>query len=344
MIMIVMLHTLGHGNALESLNIYSKNFIVSTMFKSLSIVAVNCYVLITGFFGINSTFNLRKVFKLYYQILFYSIIIPLIFWALKLQVVNFDSILRMIFPITMQTWWFISIYMVLYILTPYINKLIKTITRIEYNKLLIILFVVFIVWPSLIIKFRPIDISGGYSLYNFIFLYIVGSYIRIYSINISKSISIFVYILSSFLLCVFNLAISKMVGSNVGIYNYNFILIFISSVALFLFFKEVNIKSNFVNKLSSLTLGVYLIHDHVYIRQFIYKFFKYENVFYNERFIIYTIFVVISIYIVSSMIEYIRQCLFRVTEYKINNVMNFTESKIKQFGTICEINSKNKVE
>ena len=60
MIMIVMLHTLGHGNALESLNIYSKNFIVSTMFKSLSIVAVNCYVLITGFFGMNMPLPLEN--------------------------------------------------------------------------------------------------------------------------------------------------------------------------------------------------------------------------------------------------------------------------------------------
>lgn len=324
MIMIVTLHVLGHGGGFKSTNIYSGNFFVVNIIKSLTIVAVNCYVLIAGYFGINSTINFKKFKKIYIQVLFYSLVINGGFLLLGIKDISKFIILQTFLPITMKTWWFVTNYLILYLITPYINRLIKNLSFKEINKLLIILFGVFILWSSLVIIGNPIDNSGGYSLYNFIYMYIIGAYINIYfkDNKICKKITLLIYLISSFALSIFNVFICRIKGGDLTIYAYNFLPIFIASIALFLFFKQINIQSKCINKIASLTLGVYLIHDHPFSREYIYKVFNYEGSFNTNSFLIYTIIVVLSIYILSSIVEYFRQILFKqILKLKINKIV-----------------------
>lgn len=313
MIMIVTLHTLGHGGGLDNIQVSSTNFFIAHLLKSLSIVAVNCYVLISGFFGINSEFKIKKLLDLYIQVFFYSIIISALFWITGIESISIGGILQAIFPVTMKTWWFMSVYLVLYMLTPYINKLLKILSFKEFSGLLIILLFTFVIWPSLPL-FRPIDIQDGYSLYNFIVLYTIGAYISKFykDKRFNKSILLVIYLLSSTMLAILNVSLARIISRNCAMYSYNFLLVFISSIVLFLFFKEIKIKSKLINKLSSLTLGVYLIHDHGYIRKFIYNALGYDHYFNTSTsmFILYTLIVIGIIYISSSMLEYLRQVLF----------------------------------
>lgn len=311
MMMIVILHTLGHGGAYTEIKVESSNMIVVHIMESLSIVAVNCYILISGYFGINSKFNLKKLYSLYWKMLFYSITISILFWGIGYVKIDLNEIVKMIFPLTMQNWWFMSIFLILYIISPYLNKLLKNISFKEYNLLLIILLLIFSIWPSIPLL-NPIDNKAGYSLYHFVVLYIIGAYIRIFyeSKEINKYFSMSIYISISILLSVINIFISKIVGKISGMYSYNFILIIISSISLFLFFKEVNIQNNLINKIASFTLGVYLIHDHEYVRQKIYTVLGYNNYLTSNKFFIYTLITVVVIYITSLIIEFIREYMF----------------------------------
>ena len=337
MVMIIFLHTLGHGWALKSLDVASSNYFIANFIKSMSIVAVNCYVLIAGFFGANSEFRIKKVVRLYLQVMFYSIFIPIVFFSIGLRQIDIKAIFSMVFPITMQVWWFITVYLILYIISPYINKLLKALNQKEYKNLLIILFFVFILWSSLFKLFVPIDLSGGYGLYNFVYLYIIGAYINLYysKHKFSKKKSLGVFIVTSGVLCIFNVVISNITKTNWEMYNYNFILVFISSIALFLFFKEIRISSVNINKVASLTLGVYLIHDHTYVREFIYNLFNYGKWFNNRFFVFYTIYIVIVIFTLSLIIEYIRQLLFKLCGKYIDDLEALIEKSIKGFLAFC---------
>lgn len=114
--------------------------------------------------------------------IFTSIFISTIFWTLKLENINIESIIKIFIPILGQTWWFISVYFALYLLAPYINKLIENINKIELERLIFIGLVIFVIWPSISIDglIIPINKDSSYGLYNFIMLYIIGSYIRLY--------------------------------------------------------------------------------------------------------------------------------------------------------------------
>ena len=48
--MIIILHSLNHSGILQNITIGTFEYNISYLFQSLSIVAVNCFILITGFF------------------------------------------------------------------------------------------------------------------------------------------------------------------------------------------------------------------------------------------------------------------------------------------------------
>ena len=76
-----------------------------------------------------------------------------------------------------------------------------------------------------------------------------------------------------------------------------------------LIFKNMKIKnSNIINKISSCTLGVYLIHTHILIRDIIWIGIYNITEFTNSKYLVlYEIFVVISLYMICVVIDYIRQ-------------------------------------
>ena len=220
MLMIVFLHTLGHGGGLANTNVNSFNFFISHLIESLSIVAVNVYVIITGYFSINKTkINIYKLLILYAQMYFYSILISSAFILIKPDLINLKQIFNAVLPFSTQLWWFMSIYLVLSLLMPYINRLLIVLKKRELDCLIVTLFFIFILWPSVKIL-KPIDNSGGYSLYHFIFMYIVGAYINLRwkEKSFKKVLSSIIYISGSILLAIINVFISRLLGRNFGVY------------------------------------------------------------------------------------------------------------------------------
>lgn len=314
MVMIVTMHILDHSGIFISKNFNNFNFIIASIVNTLSIVAVNCYILISGYFGCKQNFKKEKIIKLYLHVVFISISISVIFWILNLQSINMVSIIKTFMPILGQNWWFISVYFVLYLLTPYINKMIENISKIELERLIFIGILVFVIWPSISIGeiINPINVDSGYGLYNFVLLYIIGSYIRLYrdEIKINKYIYIIVYLVSMFTLATINLILTNITKVYIAKLSYDFILTYIGAISLFLFFKEINVKSHKINLFSSLTLGIYLIHEHMFIREMMQNFIKEQKFYEGKLFIIYIILIIVFIYCISSVLEYIRIKIF----------------------------------
>ena len=83
----------------------------------------------------------------------------------------------------------------------------------------------------------------------------VGAYVNIFFKNrkLNKLILIGVYLVNTIVLFLLNVYIAKKLGRGWVIYSYNFIIIFVSSIALIPFFKELKIQSKLLNNLSRLT-------------------------------------------------------------------------------------------
>jgi hypothetical protein len=89
-------------------------------------------------------------------------------------------------------------------------------------------------------------------------------------------------------------------------------IIIIQTISFFLIFTTFNFKSKIINKISKTTLGVYLIHDNDFVRVRIYRILKINNgPITSYSFILYILIISIFIFTVCSIIEMIRQLIFK---------------------------------
>ena len=122
MLMVVTLHYLDKGGLLTSASepfgvvSYAAWFV-----ESFAIVAVNVYVLITGYFMCESRMKLKRLLQIICQVMWYTLLIPVVFVLLGLvDVRSFTTydFLRFLFPVHMKHYWFVTSYVLLMLLVP----------------------------------------------------------------------------------------------------------------------------------------------------------------------------------------------------------------------------------
>ncbi len=334
-LMIIYYHLIIHGNMLDNSRNINFTF-VNEVIKFFVIVHVNLFILLSGYFQCKSKFRLSKVFSLVGEILFYSIIITVILKLTGLIDIDKVHFIRQIF-LTENSgqYWFVKIYLYLYCLSPFINLLIDKLDKNKFKKLLIVLLILISIIPF-ITGNRGLFLNDGFSLYNAIFIYLIGAYFRIYPVKESyhfkgltikgyQTILIVIYLLATLFnyllyktssILVLNNSIFNEFFSNIinTIFQYQNPIIIVQASALFLFFESLNIGSNkIINKLASYVLGIYLIHEHFLFQSHIYKLLRIDhgNI-YSFRFILYAFLIMLIIFIGGSIIECLRKFIFKL--------------------------------
>jgi surface polysaccharide O-acyltransferase-like enzyme len=328
-IMIIGLHLFGHGGILDAFG--SKHYPLWSIEACIS-VSVNCYVFISGYFLVTSKFKLRKLFMLYLQVLFYSVVIYVILLTLGIVQFNKIRLVQELLPILSRRYWFVTCYVAMYILSPFLNKLIMQLTKKQMQIFIIILLFLFCEWNVLITFLSTLNTDHGYGVGWFICLYFLAAYIRL---HYDKKINKYFYLLFYFAICFITAALKTGLGL-AGLFRYSSITILFASLSLFLFFRELDIKNKFANKviftLAPLSLGVYLIHDNKLIRSILYtdilhldKYMTSVNIY------LLIILCLLIIFTAAIIIEYIRKnILMKPIEnsIKINTFFNSLQNRI----------------
>lgn len=249
-----------------NLNVILRNPETSLTLKYYAIIsnalfacAVNCFILISGFFGIK--YKLKSFLGLFFQTEFYSVLALLI--AIFLLDYNF-KIPSGLLPFHPSGLWFIPIYVLLYLLSPILNQLILSKTL---HKYCILCFVIF--------QFAGYYGMGyeGYNITNFILLYLIGRWLKLYPIVITtKRITCYL-----FLSLIYTVLIN-VIGVNQGMpistkffWAYCSPQILLSSSLIFLFFTKIKIQQTlFMKVMASGSLSVYLVHENSLINKYIY--------------------------------------------------------------------------
>ncbi|MCU7496690.1 MAG: acyltransferase [Ignavibacteria bacterium] len=351
MLMIVAHHYMWHGGALKQCATYSIDWFFAWTVEALSVVAVNCYVLISSYFLVNSGFKLKKLLRLWIQVLFYSLGAYFFLIAIGLEQLGAKKIITSSFPLLTNRYWFITVYVALYIFSPFLNILIHALSKKQMQNLVMILFALFCVWPTILPVQVSLDYTNGYSIIQFVFLYFIGAYLRLHWNHEIKKI----YYIGTHVFIIVIMVASKTVLSSLGFDNisfgsksvsycffeYNSLTVVLSSVLLFLFFRGMTLKSTLLNKMTrsipALTLGVYLIHDHPYVRPVLYSKFLQTYLFWNSPvFIPVAIGSILGVFIVCLCIDAVRKKIFTVLENTkllclINKSISLSAAKISNF-------------
>lgn len=232
--------------------------------ESVSIVCVNVFVLISGWFGIH--FKWKSLLGFLFQVFFFGCVIYgfcVVFLGTSVSLKGIAECFQI-----MQWNWFVKAYILLYLISPVLNEFCKNADRKSFMTLLCCFFVFQTIYGcSGAAKF----IEAGYSTISFIGLYLLAQFLHRYmapSLAKIQKITLITgggYILSVCLMTGIEYVARRYSLPGVNL-NYTYInpLVIIASCFLFLTFSlKSAFISNRINWIASSAFAVFLLHTNV---------------------------------------------------------------------------------
>ncbi len=176
MFLVLLIHANAWGEKWEYLNFDTSlgKSIITILLQSLSCVCVNIFVLISGWFGIH--FSIKGLIKFLFQCMFF--LFGIYFLLLILGKTNF-SLEGLAGCFMFLKWnWFIKTYIMLFIMSPILNRFMAQTNRSELKLILILFFLIqtFYGWLTNGAAF----FEYGLSVTSFVGLYLLAQYVRKY--------------------------------------------------------------------------------------------------------------------------------------------------------------------
>lgn len=283
------------------------------LLAALSIVGVNVFVLITGFFSAEP----KKVSlaNLLFICFFWMVVKIAIRYAFG-QSVTWQNL----FFVTKSNW-FIPAYLCLLFFTPVLNAFCNTSNKRVLLGVVLALFF-FEVWFDLLPPHPSVLLGSqkGYSVLSFIALYLLARYIHLYNVpNWLRKGSFSVYLITSIILTVAALFCIR-IGHPMTrvIYAYSNPLVILSSVSFFLMFERLPIKENkVINHIAKSSLSVLLAHSAIF---FLYS--KQFRFLYNEltlmRMIAFWVLAIVIVFVASIAMDQVRLLLWKPINYMLH--------------------------
>lgn len=249
----------------SSVTSISPNIVWLQLLESVGKIGVDIFILITGYFSLNSIPTLKKVLNLTNRVRLYSLImfitVLMVGTTTKFSIGLF---IKSLFPTIWSMYWFITAYVIIYIFSGFLSKGFQKMTQEQANKLILISVILFMFlptflnsWTSTVTELLPAFFLGIY-LRNF---KLSQGYIRI--LNILTLVSIIIGLGIIF------------IGDSIGSILSNAKLIELAArpfyigssplamiIATYIFIRVLSVEkqtNNFVNRVSSSALAIYLI-------------------------------------------------------------------------------------
>lgn len=282
--------------------------------EGLSVVAVNVFVLISGWFGIKFRFN--KLGSLCFQVLFFSLGFFLVFAIISpSNALSLDKIKGIL--LMNGDYWFVKSYIVLFLLSPVLNAFVEHASHKQFLVVLLSYYTFHTVYGWLMDASVSFIMNGTTAL-SFVGLYMIGRYVRLYPSRITtmkKEIDLCVYVGCAFLLavcCLFILYLGSHVSVEGRLFSYASPIIILSSIALLLFFSKLSFSSKAVNWIASSCFAVYLFHCNGF---FFGRYYRdmIEYIYYDSGYAVLGIVAyIILIYAIAVLLDKVRIILWNM--------------------------------
>lgn len=294
-----------------SLDPPSKEYILSSpnsaflrcLCESLSIVCVNSFILISGWFGIH--LKTLRLLELFFQVVFFALLVPIILYAFGQPVSeSIDTYLRYFF--FCDELWFVRAYFILLLFSPLLNVFVDHSDKHQLQYFLIAFFVV-----QTLLGHKLEWFSRGYSPMSFMGIYLLARYMRLYPSRITvlrKSTDLLLYLGLVILLTLSAMFVIYTRIIDIGtLYAYSSPLVISCSVFFFLFFSKLSFSSRVVNWIAISAFSIYLMHCNPLFLSPIYL--TYIREWYSLEicsFLYHTIFFMSLIAVVSILVDKLR--------------------------------------
>lgn len=275
MLMVVVLHFNNNGANTGIVNmpeVLTERLTWGFLVESLCLVAVNCFVLISGYFSIK--LKVRSLLKFYLQCFIIGLFSYLFYiglsggfstWQSAEGLFTMKILIERLLAFTHNGWWFVVSYVGLMLLSPLLNSAVDNMTRKRFLHSLILFSIVilYLGW------YQKVEVTNyGNSLISFIWIYLLGRYIgkhvQIESIRKYRWLWLAGYLISA--LALFGMIMLRYHFSIEMHYplDYNNPFVVVAAMMLLFFFLSFSFRSKVINGIASSVFAAYLIQESCY--------------------------------------------------------------------------------
>lgn len=325
MFFIIIHHVSKHGMFYDNSLGFSRH--VLTGLNALFLSSVNIFVFISSYLIIRKgKVSIKHYFYLYAQIVSYGLLTYFISGILGYNGLSLRTIINCFFPITNPMFWFCKEYLLLYLISPLLLKIVHNLNKKEYT--ITTIGILFLLLYCNIAKVEIIPFNSGFNVIWFIVLFLLAGYQFKFGINIKKHIFLILFIISS--------ALSTLIIRNKGMeVNYSNFITIVQTLSAFNLLYDINIKNKFIAKpikyISTCTLGIYLLHDGTCIQPFLYSRLFKTYKFFDNNILLYFFMFVFLIFVLGLIVESGRKI-------SLNIIMKFSRKKSNSDKVIQTIN------
>ena len=246
----------------------SLNHAILLMFESISVCAVDLFIMISGYFLVEKNErNFLKVFQLVFQVSVFKVIIYLAREGLGRGGLTLKGIIGSLIPNN----YFVILYCVLFVLSPLINFSIAKVSKRYQVKTFVLLILIFCICPSVVDVMNFISSNNwnglstiglygsqwGYTIVNFFLMYCIGAFIR--NVDISR-IKLSTSVLLQFFVIVMITLVAGLFDENIAWSYCSPLVVFEASLFMIIFLK-IDIGSiKIINSLSKACFTCFLTH------------------------------------------------------------------------------------
>ncbi|MBB5226580.1 hypothetical protein DYE50_06345 [Treponema ruminis] len=273
------------------------------------------------------------VLKLYSQYWFYSVFIFLSVFIFNVPYSK-TSVIQSFFPFLTRNCWFVSQWICLLLVAPYINSLF-CLSQKYIKSIILILFIIFSFYSTVYPK------SMDTAMCNFswfLFIYLFMGYYKLYvheNFYFNKYLALLIGItLYVGLVTVYAFTQGFLQKQALRfLFDFKTIPNFLICLCVFYFFSHIDIGSlSWLNSIAKGTLAVYLIHQHCAFKDYLW-----HNIFHcdlwiksdNEFFPLQTLLLVISLFFIACIIDFIRRFFIEPNWIK-SKLFTFLEMQIEK--------------
>lgn len=298
--------------------------------ETIGNIGVTLFILISGYFSIK--LKPEKMLQLEIMLLFYcwTGLAFRFIWG-EAQLFEGSQILSYIFPVIGRYSWYFTCYFALAFLSPFLNGMLEKIEKKTFENMLITMIVLF----SGVTTFCFFDITqdGGKGIVNMILIYFIGRYIRMYKDDVAyKKTEIFgIYIIITVCCIMLNAGIYIVTGSVQNRFaRDNSLFTIAEAVCIFMIFKSVHFKNNFINKLATHVPAVFIMEWTLrgVITHYIFDYLAWRENNWHE---IILLAIAVLLFVIGTCVDTIRIKIFGTLEEKLVCIL------MKMFANIKKI-------
>ena len=237
--------------------------------ESLSIVCVNVFVLLSGWYGIH--FKVGRLLGFIFQVAFFSILIFVPYSIFAKPDMPMAEAIKKVFLLGQWDYWFVKSYVMLYLFSPVLNAFLEKSGQKEVLFFLLAFFGFQTVFGWL---FKGADwFFGGFSPISFFGLYVLARYVHIYKPEFGKldrkaDMVIFIGLALINAFCAICLTSHPLAHTGItkySLFSYTSPLVIVQALHFLLFFSKLDFKSKAVNWIASSAFAIYLVHSNSFI-------------------------------------------------------------------------------